>query len=71
MKNLIWVLVVACAFVAGFAVSANRVSVKYHEEVIRLKGESAIYKAEAEKYTQTIRAIRETAAQATVVDKAN
>ncbi|MEK7849203.1 MAG: hypothetical protein AAB213_00070 [Candidatus Omnitrophota bacterium] len=70
MKNLIWVLVVVAAFVAGFAVSANSVSAKYREEIVRLKGESAIYKAEAEKYSQTIRSIRETAAQATVTEKA-
>ncbi len=70
MKNLIWFLVVVAAFVSGFAVSANSVSVKYREEIIRLKGESAIYKAEAEKYAQTIRSIRETADQATVTEKA-
>lgn len=70
MKNLIWVLVVVAAFVAGFAVSANSVSAKYREEIVRLKGESVIYKAEAEKYAQTIRSIRDTAAQATVVEKA-
>ncbi len=71
MKNIIWLLVVVCAFVTGFAVSANNVSVSYREEIVRLKGESAIYKAESEKYAQTIRSIRETAAQATVTEKAN
>lgn len=70
MKNLIWVLMVVAAFIAGFAVSANSVSAKYREEIVRLKGESAIYKAEAEKYSQTLRSIRETAAQATVTEKA-
>jgi len=70
MKNIIWVLAVLCAFVAGFYVSANSVSAKYREEIVRLKGESSIYKAESEKYAQTIRSIRETAAQATVTEKA-
>jgi len=71
MKNLIWVLMVVVAFVSGFAVSANSVSAKYREEIVRLKGDSAIYKAESEKYSQALRSIREAAAQATVVDKAN
>jgi len=71
MKNLLWVLVVVCAFIAGFVFSANSVSAKYREEIVRSSGESAIYKAEAEKYAQTLRSIRETAAQATVVEKAN
>lgn len=46
------------------------VSLRYHSEIVRLKGEVAIYRAEAENYAKVLRSIRESAATATPVEKA-
>lgn len=70
IKKILWVLLFVTVFVLGFILAYNAATMKYRSEIIRLNGEVEIYKNEAEKYSQTLRTIRETATQATILDKA-
>ena len=55
-------------FVASFAY--HTALLKDKSEITRLRGDIAIYKNQIENYERVIRTIRETAATATVVEKA-
>jgi hypothetical protein len=63
-------LLVTVVFIVGVALGLKICSVRHQSELERAKGETAIYKSQAEKYAETLRKIRETATTATVVEKA-
>ncbi len=61
-------LVIALALV-GMA-SYKYASLKFQAEIVRLEGESMIYRNEAERYAGILRMIRDTAAKATIAEPA-
>ena len=63
-------MLIVVVFILGIVIGYKTSSVKHRSEIIVLQGQVAIYQGQAEKYTQVIRTIRETAAQATVTEKA-
>lgn len=64
------ILVSVVLFAVGYFLGGQAASARFRSETIKLKGEAEIYKAEADKYAQTLRDIRQTAAQATVTEMA-
>lgn len=66
----IGVLVMALAFFAGYYIGDKAASGRMRSETAKLKGDVEIYKAEADRYAQALRDIRQAAAQATVTEKA-
>ncbi len=63
---LLIVIIVICVGVLSYKAGV----VKNRAELLRSKGEIAIYRDQAENYARVIRNIRETAANATVTEKA-
>ena len=70
MKTIGWLLLAAALFVLGGIVGYNSALAKYRSNVVKLSAQVDIYKSEADKYAQTLRSIRETAAQATILEQA-
>ncbi len=70
MKNLMVVFLIAVVLFAGIFLGFKLAQGQYQSKIIILEGQVAIYKNQAEKYSEVIRTIRETAAQATVTEKA-
>ena len=70
MNKITLSLLIVVVFILGIVTGYKTSSVKYRSEIIVLQGQVAIYQSQAEKYAQVIRTIRETAAQATVTEKA-
>jgi hypothetical protein len=66
----IGIVVTIVVFFAGIYIGDKVASTRMRAETAKLKGDVEIYKAEADKYAQTLRDIRQTAAQATVTEKA-
>jgi hypothetical protein len=70
MKAAGFVLLVVVAFVGGFFTGDRLVTQKMQAQVTKVKGDAEIYRAESEKLSAILREIRQTASQATVVEKA-
>ncbi|MBI5872658.1 MAG: hypothetical protein HZB36_00745 [Candidatus Omnitrophica bacterium] len=63
-------LLVLALLVLTVLATEKVVSARYDSQIVRLKGEAAIYQAEAENYAKTLRSIRETAATVAPIEKA-
>ena len=63
-----FLIVIALVLVAFFSYRAG--TLKYRSQLVVLQGKVDIYKNEAEQYAKVLRSIRETAATATVTEKA-
>ncbi len=70
MKAFVLVLLVLVLLAGAGLAGYMAASQKSQSEIKRARTETAIYKAEAEKYTEVLRGIRETAQAATVTEKA-
>jgi len=70
VKSFLLYFLVVLVFVFGITVGDALSTFKHKAVIVRLQGESNIYKSEAERYARVIRAIREQATLATVVEKA-
>lgn len=62
---LLWISSIALA-VAATWILAER---SYRSELVRLKGDAAIYRTEAENYAKALRSIREATDAATPIEK--
>ena len=71
MKNIIIGLVVAVvAFGCGGFVGYKMEKQRTQAVIMKIKGDTEIYRAESERLAGILRTIREAAAQSTVVEKA-
>ena len=70
MKTLGLVILFIVLLVLTAFSTEKVVSGKYKAEIIKLKGDVAIYQSEADNYAKVLRSIRESAATATPVEKA-
>ncbi len=70
MKTFGFVLLLIVLLVLTAFSTEKIVSGKYNAEIIKLKGDVAIYQSQAENYSKVLRSIRESAATATPVEKA-
>jgi hypothetical protein len=70
MNKFFYVLLLLFALITVASVSYLAAAARYRSEITRLKGEASIYRSEADKYSQVLRGIRETATAATVAEKA-
>lgn len=62
---LLWILSIVLSVAATWIVAER----SYRSEVVRLKGDAAIYRAEAENYAKALRSIREATDAATPIEK--
>jgi hypothetical protein len=70
MKAVGLILLVGIAFLGGFWAGDRQGTQKMKIQVSKAKGDAEIYRAESEKLSAILRDIRQTASQATVVEKA-
>ena len=63
-------LLVLALLVLTVLATEKVVSARYDSQIVRLKGEVAIFQTEAENYAKTLRSIRETATIVTPIEKA-
>ena len=70
MKATGLIVLIVVAFVGGFLAGDRLAAQKMQIKIAKIKGDADIYRAESERLSAILRDIRQTAAQATVVEKA-
>jgi hypothetical protein len=70
MKAAGLIVLVVVAFVGGFWAGNRLAAQKMQLEINKVKGDAEIYRVESERLSTVLRDIRQAAAQATVVEKA-
>lgn len=70
MKILGCVAIIIVVFVGGFLAGGRFATQRMQGELAKAKGDTEIFRAETEKLSMILRDIRQAAAQATVVEKA-